>query len=241
MSRRHEWAAVFDVDGTLTFKDGGALTHVVDRHALHPDGHEELGRLRDRFKPLAVAGTLAYQDELFWLKETFRVYAEYGLSRSGWEAAVDTVAVRDGVLETFAWLAGHGIPVAAISYGCADFVERLAARHGIAFDAIYAGRMRHRGDVMVGADIATFVVPALKGDRSRHFADLHGVPHGRILAIGDSGGDRKLGHLKRNRLLIAEKESEAEMLRGLGVAREVRVTMTFEPILDFLKRRTGLP
>lgn len=240
MARRNDWAVVVDVDGTLTRKASGALCNVVDSHALHPDGCRELAELRERFKPLAIAGKLSYKDELFWLKETFRVYAAYGLRRFGWQRAIDGVELREGVVEAFAWLASHGIPVAAISYGCADFVERLLRRHGLAADAVYAGRLRHEGELMVGADITTFVVPAFKGDRSKHFADVHDVPHERLIAIGDSGGDRGLGHLAENRFLIAEKHEEAEMLRALGVA-EVCLTETFHPALDFLRRRTGLP
>lgn len=240
MNGRNEWAVVVDVDGTLTRKTTGALCNVVDNAALHADGRQELAGLRARFKPLAIAGTLSYKDELFWLKETFRIYADYGLSRSGWERAVDGVELREGVTEAFAWMASHGIPVAAISFGCADFVERLLDRHGLKAEAVYAGRLRHEGDLMVGADIASFVVPAFKGDRSKHFADVHDVPHERLIAIGDSGGDRGLGHLAENRFLIAEKPDEAEMLRKLGVA-EVCLTDTFHPALDFLRIRTGLP
>jgi phosphoserine phosphatase len=235
------WVAVLDIDGTVTHKETGALWNVVDRAALHPDGSQELAKLRERFRPAAIAGTLTVTEELFWLRETFRIYVDYGLTRSGWEAAVDTVEIREGILEAFAWFVRHGIPVAAVSYGCADFIERLAARHGIAFDAIYAGRLRHDGDLVVGADVPTFVVPAFKGERSRHFALVHGVDNDRILAVGDTGGDRKLGHLKRNRFFLAKHDEEAEMLRNLGAAHEVQVTRSFEPALDFLKKRTGLP
>lgn len=240
MVNRNDWAVVVDVDGTLTHKKAGSLCNIVDNAALHADGRLELAGLRERFKPLAIAGTLSYKDELFWLKETFRIYAAYGLTRSGWESAIDAVEVREGVLEAFDWIESHGIPVAAISYGCADFVERLLARHGLKAEAVYAGRLRHVGDLMTGADVPTFVVPAFKGDRSKHFADVHDVPYDRIIAIGDSGGDKGLGHLRENRFLIAGTPDEEKMLSALGVA-EVCLTESFLPALDFLRRRTGLP
>lgn len=235
------FGVVLDVDGTLTPKSLGSLASVVDAYALQESGRTELQILRDRYLQHAAAGGLTRHEEMSWLRDTFRIYAECRLSRTAWRAALDAVPLRDGVVETLRALADRGVPVAAVSYGCADFVEHVLERYGLRLDAVYAGRMRYDGDTVVGVEPSSLVIPEMKGGCSRHFADVHGVPHEGLIAVGDSGGDRLLGHLPENRLFLAGSDEEAARLLKLGAAAEVHVSDTFHTARAFIAARTGLP
>ncbi len=240
MTRRTDWAVVFDVDGTLTPKKAGALVKLVDDHALPESANAEMIALRAHYTPMAVAGRLSHADEMAWLRKTFDVYIAHGLTSRIWRSALDKIELRPGVVEGLKELLQAGVPLAAISYGCADFIEHLFARHGVRFDAVYAGRLRHDEDLVVGYDMTSLVIPAHKGDRSRHFADTHGVPHVKLIGVGDTGGDRLLGHDKEHRIGIAETSEEHLKLHGLDIMGEIHVTETFDPVLASIKRRIGL-
>ncbi|WKZ29569.1 MAG: haloacid dehalogenase-like hydrolase [Patescibacteria group bacterium] len=241
MIRRADWGITSDVDGTLTPVKSGALVKVVDDHALPESANDEMIALRAYYTPMAKAGRLTPADQMAWLYKTFDVYIEHGLTRQAWQAALDTVEVREGVIEAYLFCAVENIPFAAVSYGCADFIEYLFARHGVHFDAIYAGRLVHDGDVVVGYDKTSLVIPEHKGDRSRHFADTHGIPHERLIGVGDTGGDKLIGHEKEHRIGIVETPEDEEKLRMLDVMGEIHVSLTFDPVLESIKRRLGLP
>ncbi len=241
MTRRTDWAVVSDVDGTLVPKRNGALVKIVDDGVLPEDANTQLVAMRAHYLSKIAAGLLSHLDEMVWLQKTLEMYVRYGVTRQAWQASLDAVALRDGVIKTFQLLADAGIPTAAISHGCADFIEYVLERHGLRLNAVYACRLVYAGDVVVGYDMTSIVVPAYKGDRSRHFADTHGVPHEGLIAIGDTHGDRFLGHEKHHRIGIAETEEDEQRLHALGAMGEVHRSDTFHPILDSIKRRLGLP
>jgi len=241
MTRPEDWAIASDVDGTWTPKSVGALVKLVDDHALPESANEEMIALRELYTPKAIAGLLSQEDEMHWLLRTLDVYVHHGLTRTAWQTALEGVATRPGVAETFAWCAAVGIPTCAISYGVADFVEFIASRNGVKIDAVYAARLVHDGDLVVGYDDATLIVPERKGERSRHFADSRGVAHDRLIGIGDTGGDKLIGHLAEHRIGIAENDEQAAKLHALGAMGEIHVGMSFDPVLASIKRRTGLP
>lgn len=241
MRNPRNWLFASDVDGTWTARSQTALVQVVDDYALPPEANAEMVALRKQFTAPASAGCLTPEQEMEWLRKTLDAYVTYQLTRQAWQAALDRVVLREGVVETYAWCASVGLRVCAVSYGCADFIEYVAARHGLQIDAIYAGRLIHDGDLVVEYEEETLTIPAQKGERSRHFADLHGVPHERLIAVGDTGGDRHIGHLKEHRIGIAETDEAAERLRMLEIMGEIHVTDSFFPVLDSIKRRIGLP
>lgn len=241
MTRRTDWAVVSDVDGTLVPKRNGALVKIVDDGVLPESANIELVALRAHYLAKIAAGLLTHLDEMIWLQKTLEMYVQHRVTRQAGQSALDGVALRDGVVETFRLLADAGVPVAAISHGCADFVEYVLGRHGLRLDAVYACRLVHDGDVVIGYDTTSIVVPAYKGDRSRHFADTQGVPHEGLIAVGDTHGDRFLGHEKDHRIGIAETEEDEQRLHATGAMGEVHRSETFHPILDSIKRRLGLP
>ncbi len=241
MPARNDWAAVFDVDGTLLPKKAGALWKVVDDHALPEEANAEMIELRERFTPMAVGGNLPERIQMLWLRKTFDIYVKHRLTRQAWQTAIDAVMPREGAVDALLEIVQAGIPFGAISYGCADFIEYLFQRHGVRFDAVYAGRLVHDGDVVVGYDLASLVIPAHKGERSRHFADIHEVPHEKLIGVGDTGGDQLLGHLKEHRIGIVETEKQHEELRKIDAMGEIHVTETFHPVLASIKKRIGLP
>jgi phosphoserine phosphatase len=241
MRNPRNWLFASDVDGTWTTKKQTALVQVVDDYALPPEANAEMIALRARFTTPASAGRLTPEQEMEWLQRTLDMYVTHRLTRQAWQAALDNVVLREGVVETYAWCVSVGLRTCAVSYGCADFVEYIAMRHGLQIDAVYAGRLIHDGDLVVGYIEETLTIPEQKGERSRHFADLHGVPHERLIGAGDTGGDRHIGHLKEHRIGIAETDEAAEKLRALDIMGEVHVTNSFHPVLDSIKRRIGLP
>ncbi len=241
MLRLAGWGVVSDIDGTLTKVKSGALVKVVDNHALPESANAEMVAIREYYTPRAKAGQLPSGDQIAWLYKTFDVYVEHGLTRHAWRSAIDTVEVREGAVEALTFLASEGVPIAAVSYGCADFIEYLFARHGVRFDAVYAGRLVHDGDLVVGYDKTSLVIPDHKGDRSRHFADTHGIPHERLIGVGDTGGDKLIGHEKAHRIGIVETPEDEAKLRALDAMGEIHVSLTFHPVLESIKRRVGLP
>lgn len=240
MGNPKKWLFASDVDGTWTARSQTALVQVVSDYALPSEANTEMISLRKRFMARASDGRLTPEEEMEWLQKTLGAYGAHRLTRQAWQAALDRVILRAGVVETYAWCAMVGLRACAISYGCADFIEYVARRHGIRIDAVYAGRLIHDdNDIVVGYAEETLTIPAQKGERSRHFADTHGVPHERVIAVGDTGGDRHIGHLKEHRIGIAETGEIAERLRALDIMGEIHVTDSFFPVLDSIKRRIG--
>ena len=236
------WGFVSDVDGTWTHRQLGALVRVVDDRVLPPAANRQLIKLREQYSPLGRLGRLTREQEIDWLRRTLDLYITHRVTRSAWQAALADVGVRAGLAETYAWCAAVGMPSCAVSFGCADFIEYVAARNGVRLDAVYASRLQYDEDgVVVGYDEASILIPEEKGVWSRRFADERGIAHDRLIGVGDTGGDRHIGHLQEHRLGIAESEEDAESLRGLGIMGEVHVSMTFDPILAAIKRRVGLP
>ncbi|HTK60318.1 MAG TPA: haloacid dehalogenase-like hydrolase, partial [Candidatus Baltobacteraceae bacterium] len=235
--------AVLDCDGTLTPKELGSLFSVVDKQALPPEAKPDFEVLRERYIPLANVGKLSPELQLEWLAETFEIYIRWGLTRAGWMTAIArSLVFRPGAVETLGALHAAGVPTAIVSYGSADFIEHaltLAGADGWV-SGIYATRMRHDGGGRVtGYDRATFVTQENKGEWSRVFAEKHGIALENLLAVGDTAGDRYLGHLKEKRFGLAKDEEErAKIAPYMG---ETAVSEDFAPARVWLSRHLGLP
>lgn len=240
---RPDAAVVLDFDGTLIPKSGGALMRLV-ADALGDEARPHVLSVRGRYAPMFESGHLEESDYREWVLEEMRSYVRFRLVRGTWRTALDAVRLRPGVLELLRGLRAAGIPVAVVSAAVADFAEHVLERNGVLpfVDALHAARLTH-GDcgTVHGWCEETLVTPGGKGRWSRAFADRHGVPHDALVAVGDSPGDAQLGHLRENRLAVAETEEEAERLRALGFASEVLVVHDFVPAADWVRRRLGLP
>lgn len=212
MSARPRYGVVLDCDGTLTPKSLVSLFSVVDTRALPKEAEPDFKVLRDRYIPLASVGKLSPEHQTEWLAETFEIYIRHKLTRSGWmEAIARAIDWRPGAVETLASLHFFRVPTAVVSYGSSDFIEHalVLAGAGDWIKEIYATRMRHgRDGFVVGYDRETFVTQDNKGEWSRRFAEAYGIPLENLLAVGDTAGDRHLGHLKQNRFGIAKDEEE---------------------------------
>ena len=243
MSQRTRHGVVLDFDGTLTPKSLGSLFRVVDTHALPPEAEPDFKVLRDRYIPLAEVGKLSPELQLEWLAETFEIYIRHGLTRAAWMEAISRALVwRPGALETLAALRFFHVPTAIVSYGSSDFIGHALALAGAedGVKEICATRMRHGADGrVVGYDRASFVTQENKGEWSRRFALANGIALETLLAVGDTAGDRYLGHLQEHRFGIAKDEAErAKIAPYMG---ETVVADDFSAARAWLADRLGLP
>lgn len=241
MAPKPDFAIVYDLDGTGTFKHYGALTKLVDDRALPPTASADLERLRQRYVGPTLAGTAAPEDELKWIHETLDVYVAHRLTDGDWQRALDDVRLRIGFAECVRHFHERGVPQAIISYGVADFVEYVLDAHGVLdhLDQVCAARLIENDDgVVVGYDRDSIVCPENKDEWSRRFAEAHRLRPSRLIAIGDSVGDRRLGCLKKRRAAIARDRAEAERLRPF--MGRVFVTETFLPVWDWMLKLEGL-
>jgi len=244
MSKRRDWAVVLDLDGTLIPKTMGALMRLVADFGLVAEARQEVARIRAAYSGMFNAGKLSDAEYRAWLLEEFASYVRFSLKREAWRAALAHVRLREGVMELIRDLHAADIPVCVVSAAAADFAEHVLEANGVLhmLDAVYAGRLLHdQDDVVIGWDEGSLVTVGNKGFWSRAFADGYGVPHERIIAVGDSPGDFTIGHLRSHRILIAETDGEALVLLGLDFAEEVIITESFEPVAAWIRRRVGLP
>lgn len=245
MSDSGKWAVVYDCDGTLISKMAGALMPIVGRHALPSEVLTRMAVIKAKYVGPYEAGTLTGFQYRQWLFEEFELYIRYSLSVADWQAALRHVRLRPGVVELMTQLHAAGVPQCVVSGAVGDFVDYVlevnGARHLV--DAVYAARLRHdpRGTV-IGYDEGSLVDMDNKGEWSMYFAGLHRVAPQRVVALGDSIGDRRLGHLRANRVGIAESEVEAARLRNLGIMGQVVIIDDrLEPVATAIKRLIRLP
>ena len=243
MSASPTYGVVFDCDGTLTPKKLGSLFKVVDTRALPSEAEPDFKVLRDKYIPLASVGKLSPELQLEWLAETFEIYIRWRLTRQAWKQAIaGALSFRPCAIETLAALHARGVPTALVSYGSTDFIEHALALGGADgfVTEIYATRMAHdEAGLVTGYDRASFVTQDNKGEWSRRFAEDFGIPPENLLAVGDTAGDRHLGHLKENRFGLAKDEEERALIEPhMG---ETAVSDDFAPARAWLSRHLGLP
>lgn len=243
MTARPRHGVVLDCDGTLTPKSLVSFFKVVDTRALPPEAEPDFNVLRERYIPLASVGKLSAELQEEWLAETFEIYIRHKLTRVGWMEAISrALAWRPGALKTLAALRFYRVPTAIVSYGSTDFIEHALVLGGAdeCVREIYATRMRHDADgLVVGYDRDTFVTQDNKGAWSRRFAEAYGIPLENLLAVGDTAGDRHLGHLQENRFGIAKDEEErGKIAPYMG---ETVVSDDFSEAAAWLSDKLGLP
>lgn len=229
-----KFVVVCDFDGTLTPKSVNSLFDVMDG-MLTKEASARAVAMRDGYLPKALSGSLTPQEGRAWLRETIGLYIESGLTKSRIKDVLRKIHLREGAAEFLKFLKIRGVPIAIISYGVVEFIRTVLVFDGVSHlvDKIYATKLISDEDGLVtGYEPETYVLPDNKDEYSRAFADIHSVPYENILAIGDSGGDRKLGHLKENRLCLARDEKEGQKLELF--AGTVAVSDTFFPAIEWL-------
>ncbi|MEK7630264.1 MAG: HAD-IB family phosphatase [Patescibacteria group bacterium] len=236
MKRQADWCVVFDFDGTCITREVGSLFTVIDQVALTSDKlKEESKQMRKFFLHKAHHGKLSVKEEIHWLDQTIKLYKEGKLTLIKAGSVLREVTLRDGVWKCLERFHNMGVPIAIISYGVRDFIDIvLRANHADAFvDEIYAANLvLDKKTLITGYKKHTAVFPETKGKFSLRFAKKHGVSRTRILAVGDSGSDRYLGYLKKNRLGIVEDYEKIKQVKTF--MGEIFLTKSFYPISDRL-------
>lgn len=237
-----KFVVVCDFDGTFISKSFVSLFDVMDKQCLTKEASEKAVAMREKYLPMALSGSMTQKDGCEWLAETIKLYIESGLTKIKIRNIFSTIRLREGVVEFLEFAKAQGLPVAIISYGVVEFISAVLAINKASHlvDKIYATRLLSdvNDHLIVGYVPETYVLPDNKGEYSRAFADIHSVSHENILAVGDSGGDRKLGHLKENLFCIARDEKEKQKLESF--AGTVIVSETFFPVIDWLRAKVNV-
>jgi len=234
-----EYVAVFDCDGTIIPKSWISLFSVVDHNCgFAPKILEKAQLLRKKYIEKAIAGTLTKEEERQWFYETIDYYVEGGLNQFAIRRSLEQVKVRTGVMECFRFLKRNNVPIAIISYGIEYFIHTVLAKNKISelVDAVYSAELVFNANGFVtGYKPETATFPDNKGIFSCRFANFFNVDFENILAVGDSGGDANLGHLKSNRLGIAKDQAEEGKIRQF--MGEVLITEDFKPVQKWLEKK----
>ncbi|MFH1047456.1 MAG: haloacid dehalogenase-like hydrolase [Patescibacteria group bacterium] len=242
MNAGRDWGVVFDCDGTLFPKNLGSLMKLVDDRALPPDAKRRSAELRARYLPLALNGTLTVEQERDWLKQTVSIYADIRISERQLRAALQDVQLRPGAAAGLRQLHAAGVRLGINSYGVTPLIQVALELNDVAelFTSICAADMkRNESGQFVDYSPHTFVTPDDKGEWSKLFALAYDIADEHLLAVGDSGGDRHLGIHRANRLGVMEHPGEAPgLLKHMGEV--VLVADSFDPAIDWLKRKIGL-
>ena len=242
MSQDAPIGVVFDFDGTLTPKEYGSVIKVVEHACLPEPLKARVGKLREEYLKMAALGAVDPAMERKLIVESLCVYVECGLSHVEWSTALDSVKLREGAAEKIKELSGRGIKVGIISFGVADFIERVLERYGLGgiVQRIYAAQLIYDRPIgkIVDWNSRSVVHPFDKCLWSAVFARQYGIAPERLLAIGDSTGDRLLGFEKGLRLGIAEDAEEAKRISPyMG---ETVVTEHFSPVGNWIDRQISL-
>ena len=163
---------VLDVDSTLIEDE------VIDLLADAAGRGDEVAAITDR----AMRGELDFAGSL-----VARVAALAGLDAAAIGGVRDRVTVTKGVPELVAAVHGAGGLVGVVSGGFHEILDPLAERLGL--DHARANRLVRRGDVLTGLVSGPVIDAAAKAEALREWAQRHGIPLSRTVAIGDGAND----------------------------------------------------
>ncbi|MBI2627254.1 MAG: HAD-IB family phosphatase [Parcubacteria group bacterium] len=231
---------VVDFDNTLI---SNSLHYRVEESGiLRKDLHAELFGLRNQ--NLARLDELTDEESYNWAATAIEAYVNSGLSMEDIEKVLEGVKLKEGVVEFIDFLGESNIPLAIISSGIDDFIRIILRKHSLSFsiNEVFATKLitdfndfgRSYGRIR-GFNSGSVVTPGNKRDFSLYFSEIFQVHRDSILAIGDSSFDRNLGHLKRNRLGVAETQGKAERIAPFF--GEVIVTDHFVSVQEWVMRK----
>lgn len=240
MAQSDPIGVVFDFDGTLTPKEYGSLIKVVECACLPERWIKKCDKLRKTYFQ-NVSNSVLPSLEKKLINVALRAYRECGLSRSAWRLALDGIKLRDGVAPKIRELTSRGIRVGIISFSVADFIEYVLEVNGLGgvvhrVDA--ALLIYNRNSEVIGWKARSVVYPYTKNIWSAVFAKQFGIAADRLLAVGDSIGDRTLGSHKELRLGIARDENEASAL--VSYMGHVVVTEDFGVVDKWINKKINL-
>lgn len=232
---------MLDFDETVTEPKKDTFSWIRNREGVTLAEKMALEANEQRFLKKCQAGLLTSEEALEWFESEIDIWLRYGLTEVQVYGAMSTIPFREDTLELM-WTARElGMKTAVVSYGVRNFIEAALVCKGFedVVDAVYALRLETEDGQYRGYDLATIVTPETKGEASRRFADRYGIPHNRIFAIGDSLGDKLLGHLPENRLFIPGTHVAQKKLLAMAQYGHVIQTNTARPAIDWLRAKLG--
>jgi len=163
---------VTDVDSTFI------TAEVIELLAAHAGSQDEVARITDR----AMRGELDFAASLHE-----RVATLEGLPVSVFDDVLAEVQLSPGARELVTALAGAGWPLALVSGGFHEVVDRLAAPLGIT--RTRANRLEVVAGRLTGRVHGAVVDRAAKAAALREFAEIEGIDLRHTVAIGDGAND----------------------------------------------------
>jgi HAD superfamily phosphoserine phosphatase-like hydrolase len=237
--KKPQHCVVFDLDGTLTRKrpKGAPLFNIVD-DVMPEVAKKAMYAMREKYEEIEKTRGLTANDSINWFLEGLVVMSGVGFTVKEAEHAIlnsSSADAREGVKKCFQHLKSLSIPIAVVSFGVAPFIRAFLKRNDLTslVDRIYGVEfITDHNDRIVDHHGHTIVHPENKDFWSRQFADEWGIAHDKILAVGDSTGDRRLGHHKHLRIGVAHDEQEkAHIQPHMG---HVVITDDFTPVHNWL-------
>ena len=227
---------VFDFDGTLTSKSYVSLFNVVEQGVLSEEYLKEIAVLRSKYLPKAMNGIITHEEEMIWLTESIDIFVKAKVTIDQIRDSLKNVRLKSNAVDCLALLKYKRIPVAVISYGVSQFIEIvLRNNHALQMvDCIYSAKLTIDSEtgLVIGYKPDSILLPHQKGIASLNFAKAMGIPENRILAVGDSLVDAKLGHSKENRFGIAEDDKQLERIKP--VMGDCAISRDFSPVITWL-------
>lgn len=230
---------VFDFDGTLTSKSYVSLFNVVEQGVFSEEYIKELSVLRSKYLPKAMNGIITHEEEMAWLTESIDIFIKAKVTIDQIRDSLKNVRLKSNVVDCLALLKFKRIPVAIISYGISRFIEIvLQNNHALQMvDSIYATKLEidNKTGSVIGYKPDSILLPHQKGIASLNFAKAMRVDESKILAVGDSLVDAKLGYSKENRFGIAEDEKQLERIKP--VMGDCAIARDFSPVITWLLKK----
>ncbi|MFQ5876832.1 MAG: HAD family hydrolase [Acidobacteriota bacterium] len=193
-------AVLFDLDGTLT------PVPSVWQHL-----HEVLGLWeRDAERHLVAfrRGRISYEE--FCARDAAHWK---GMAVSDLRAITDRIPYRPGAVECVGQIARAGLLVGVISTGLTLLAERVHYELNLAYTI--ANRLITRGGRLTG-EVKVNVQHDRKGDAVDLFCQQFGVPHDRVITVGDSEGD--ISMFRRSGFSVALNPTSERTARAASVA-----------------------
>lgn len=125
---------LFDFDNTLTTSKhtGEDVSTWTLLHGLLPEnGKTEIARLRNKYLPMEIAGSMTEKDALTWWDSALALYIKYPVYMKDIEAASKNVRLRDGTTRLFKSCEAADIPTVILSAGISNVIDSIVARHDI--------------------------------------------------------------------------------------------------------------
>lgn len=201
-------ALVLDFDGTVTVNGNPVEALRRRRRGDHPRNQASVWqeiRFQLGFSPAAqemmdldvkrFAKFADIEGQLEWANRTYLVYRMERVTRQQLMRVADNIAVRGRVIDDIRAYTDSGNPVAIVSYGIADVIERVLRNNGVREGVdVYADRLQFdKDDFLVGTVPASRVVGANKDHKVQEFVSANGMENSdRITLVGDSWHDLKM-------------------------------------------------